>query len=73
LKIKLINTGDLDYLQNKLKQSQQRGEDCFFSEFIQTLFFEGFAKPEAERNPEIQALIGRVKYLNGGLFLKHQL
>lgn len=68
-----IDNGDLDYLQNKLKQSQQRGEDGFFREFLQTLFFEGFAKPEAERNPEVQALIGRVKYLNGGLFLKHRI
>lgn len=68
-----IDNGDLDYLQNKLKQSQQRGEDCFFREFLQTLFFEGFAKPEAERKPEAQALIGRVKYLNGGLFLKHRI
>jgi hypothetical protein len=68
-----IDNGDLDYLQNKLKQSKQRGDDRFFSEFIQTLFFEGFAKPEAERQPEVQALIGRVKYLNGGLFLKHRI
>jgi hypothetical protein len=68
-----INNKDLDYLQNKLKQSQQRGEDRFFSEFLQTLFFEGFAKPEAERGDEVEELVGRVKYLNGGLFLKHRI
>ncbi len=68
-----INNKDLDYLQNRLKQSQQRGEDRFFSEFLQTLFFEGFAKPEAERDVIVQELVGRVKYLNGGLFLKHQI
>ncbi|NER50764.1 MAG: ATP-binding protein, partial [Symploca sp. SIO1A3] len=66
-----INNRDLDYLQNKLAQSKQRGEDYFYSEFLQALFFEGFAKPEAERAPEVEALIGRVKYLNGGLFVKH--
>ena len=68
-----INNKDLDYLQNKLKQSQQRGENRFFSEFLQTLFFEGFAKPEAERGDEVEELVGRVKYLNGGLFLKHRI
>ncbi|HBY78148.1 MAG TPA: ATP-binding protein, partial [Cyanobacteria bacterium UBA11148] len=68
-----IDNGDLDYLQNKLKQSRQRREDCFFNEFLQALFFEGFAKPEAERQPEVQTLIGRIKYLNGGLFLKHRI
>ncbi len=68
-----IDNGDLDYLQNKLNQSQQRGEDRFFSEFLQMLFFECFAKPETERQPEVQRLIGRVKYLNGGLFLKHRI
>ncbi len=68
-----IDNGDLDYLQNKLNQSKQRGDNCFFNEFLQMLFFEGFAKPETERNPQAQALIGRVKYLNGGLFLKHRI
>lgn len=68
-----IDNGDLDYLQNKFKDSKQRGEDYFFSEFLQTLFFEGFAKPEAERDVMVQELVGRVKYLNGGLFLKHRI
>ncbi|MGB7441722.1 MAG: RNA-binding domain-containing protein, partial [Coleofasciculaceae cyanobacterium] len=68
-----INNRDLDYLQNKLVESKQRGDDCFYSEFLQTLFFEGFAEPEAKRTPEVEALIGRVKYLNGGLFLKHRI
>lgn len=68
-----IDNGDLDYLQNKFKDSKQRGEDRFFNEFLQTLFFEGFAKPEAERDVMVQELVGRVKYLNGGLFLKHRI
>jgi len=68
-----IDNGDLDYLHNKLTQSKQRGDDRFFNEFLWTLFFEGFAKPEAERNSQVQVLIGRVKYLNGGLFLKHRI
>lgn len=68
-----IDDKDFDYLQNKLAESKQRGENRFFREFLQALFFEGFAKPEFEREPEVQRLIGRVKYLNGGLFLKHRI
>ncbi|MEQ8540353.1 MAG: hypothetical protein RIB93_23225 [Coleofasciculus sp. D1-CHI-01] len=68
-----IDDEDFDYLQNKLAESKQRGENRFFREFLQALFFEGFAKPEFEREPEVQGLIGRVNYLNGGLFLKHRI
>ncbi|MEQ8467357.1 Eco57I restriction-modification methylase domain-containing protein [Coleofasciculus sp. E1-EBD-02] len=68
-----IDNGDFDYLHNKLAESKQRGENRFFREFLQALFFEGFAKPEFERESEVQRLIGRVNYLNGGLFLKHRI
>ncbi|MEQ9239094.1 MAG: putative DNA binding domain-containing protein [Coleofasciculus sp. E2-BRE-01] len=68
-----IDNGDFDYLHNKLAESKQRGENRFFREFLQALFFEGFAKPEFEREPEVQRLLGRVNYLNGGLFLKHRI
>jgi Alw26I/Eco31I/Esp3I family type II restriction m6 adenine DNA methyltransferase len=61
------------YLQNQLEKSKARGENLFYQEFLTTLFFEGFAKPEQQRSPHTQALIGNVKYLNGGLFLKHQI
>ncbi|MDH6060994.1 ATP-binding protein [Chrysosporum bergii ANA360D] len=61
------------YLQNQLDKSKARGENLFYQEFLTTLFFEGFAKPEQQRSPHTQALIGNVKYLNGGLFLKHQI
>jgi hypothetical protein len=37
------------------------------------LFFEAFAKPEADRSAAAKALTGRVPYLNGGLFLHHRL
>jgi hypothetical protein len=68
-----IDRGDLNYLQNKLAASKQRGKDRFFSEFLQALFFEAFAKLESDRDPKIQALVGKIKYLNGGLFLKHRI
>lgn len=43
----------------------------FFSVFLKALFFEGFAKPEHERSPQVRKLLGSIKYLNGGLFLPH--
>src|SRR5207244_7666645 len=37
-----------------------------------SLFFEGFAKPELARSPNTRALLGKIRYLNGGLFLPHR-
>lgn len=68
-----LDNGDHRYLQNKLEESQQRETDCYYQEFLQMLFFEGFAQPESQRKKEVQALIGNIKYLNGGLFLKHKI
>lgn len=66
-------TGDQDYLTKKLNESKQRGKDKFYRDFLCRLFFEGFAKREHERSAETNRLLGRVPYLNGGLFLKHQI
>ncbi|MEH2339167.1 Eco57I restriction-modification methylase domain-containing protein [Nostoc sp.] len=68
-----IDNEDLNYLQNKLEQSKQKGENCFYAKFLKALFFESFAKPEFERDLSVQELVGKVKYLNGGLFLKHHI
>lgn len=68
-----LDNGDTQYLSKKLQASQKQGVDRFFNEFLETLFFEGFAKPERDRSREVKALIGKVCYLNGGLFLKHQI
>lgn len=62
-----------DYLREQLQQSEQRGANRFYGEFLAALFFEAFAKPEADRNPAAMALTGRIPYLNGGLFLPHKL
>jgi len=61
------------YLDDKLAQSKTRGQNLFYSEFLNALFFEGFAKPEGQRSPEAKKLLGTIRYLNGGLFLPHQL
>ncbi|MDZ8078952.1 MAG: DNA methyltransferase [Nostoc sp. DcaGUA01] len=68
-----IDNKDLNYLQNKLEQSKQKAENHFYNEFLKALFFESFAKPEIERDSSVQELVGKVKYLNGGLFLKHHI
>jgi Putative DNA-binding domain len=60
-----------DYLATHLKLSQGRGKDMYYPEFLKALFFEAFAKPEADRDPNARSLTGQIPYLNGGLFLPH--
>jgi len=68
-----LDQGNMNYLPDKLTQSQQRGVDCFYREFLAKLFFEGFAKPKEQRSPATNALLGDIRYLNGGLFLPHSI
>ena len=65
--------GDPDYLRHRLAQSQQRGLDRFYREFLCPLFFEGFARRASARSPQTCQLLGQVPYLNGGLFLRHEI
>lgn len=65
--------GNPSYLKNKLALSKSKGKDQYYKKFLCPLFFEGFAKKEEERSPEINKLLGKVPYLNGGLFLKHEI
>jgi hypothetical protein len=51
-KKRFVDNGDVNYLQNKLAASQEKGKNKFFSEFLTMLFFEGFAKPEEKRSAE---------------------
>ena len=65
--------GDPDYLRTKLTESKMEGNDRYYIDFLCPLFFEGFAKPESERRGEAHSLIGKVPYLNGGIFQRHQI
>lgn len=65
--------GDEDYLRNRLARCKASGKDLFYKNFLCPLFFEGFAKKDGERSSPINKLLGKVPYLNGGLFLKHQI
>ena len=69
--------GDPDYLHNRLQHIKTtRGKDrfqTFYRLFLLRLFHEGLGQPEADRTPELANLLGRVPYLNGGLFDVHDL
>lgn len=65
--------GERDYLRDRLALCQkEKGQDKFYSfyrYFLLRLFHEGLGGKE--RNPELDKLLGRIPYLNGGLFEKH--
>jgi hypothetical protein len=65
---------DFDYLTTKLNESRaDKGANLYYQDFLKTLFFVGFAKPEVERHDDEKRLLGDVPYLNGGLFLQHRI
>ena len=68
---------DPDYLRNRLHRMQTtHGKDrfqTFYRLFLLRLFHEGLGQPEADRSPKLATLLGRVPYLNGGLFDVHDL
>ncbi len=64
-----------DYLRSKLKASQEkRGKDKFYSfyrNFLLSLFHQGLGAPN--HSEELKKEIGKIPYLNGGLFDEHEL
>lgn len=64
---------DTDYLRTKLRECvQKKGKDTFYSfyrNFLLVLFHDGFANPV--HDAELIEMIGRVPYLNGGIFDIH--
>lgn len=63
--------GDGNYLRTNLAKSKALGADRFYRDFLRSLFFEGFAKPERERSERAKQQLGEVPYLNGGIFQRH--
>ncbi|MDI6769027.1 MAG: Eco57I restriction-modification methylase domain-containing protein [Anaerolineales bacterium] len=63
--------GDLDYLRHGLAESQKQGRDRFYRGFLCPLFFKGFASKEHDATT--LRLLGKVPFLNGGIFQKHQI
>ena len=68
---------DTDYLRNRLEMVRQKfgngRYNRFYRLFMLRLFHEGLGQPEANRAPKLAALLGRVPFLNGGLFDVHDL
>jgi len=69
--------GDPDYLKNRLKMVRERkGNDkflTFYRYFLLRLFHEGFSQQPPQRASGLEELLGKVPYLNGGLFELHEL
>ena len=69
--------GDHDYLRNRLSRLRSEGApgrfQQFYRIFLLRLFHEGFGQPEADRAPDLVELLGKVPFLNGGLFDVHDL
>ena len=69
-----IDNNNQDYLYSKLKETKKAsGKNQYYNSFLKVLFFEGFAKAEHLRSATTNKLLGKIKYLNGGLFLKHKI
>ena len=68
---------DSDYLKNRLKMVRERkGKGKFLSfyrYFLLRLFHEGFSQQPKQRKKDLEDLLGKVPYLNGGLFELHEL
>ncbi|RYE48821.1 MAG: DUF4918 family protein, partial [Sphingobacteriales bacterium] len=64
-----------NYLREKLKEcKQKKGKDKFYSfyrNFLLVLFHEGLNEPAQKEKIKIE--IGKIPYLNGGLFDEHEL
>ena len=73
--------GDSNYLANRLQsvrqmqqgQQQENKLQTFYRYFLLKLFHDGLSKRENARSPELQALLGNIPYLDGGLFDLHTL
>ncbi|WP_347723988.1 Eco57I restriction-modification methylase domain-containing protein [Lysinibacillus capsici] len=66
---------DVNYLRNNLNKIQELypTRDRYFTEFLCLLFFKGFALIQEKRSSHTNKLLGTIPYLNGGLFIRHQI
>lgn len=64
---------DPNYLRTRLNMDRNTPFLSFYKYFLRHLFHEGLSKKPAERQPHLERLLGRIPYLNGGLFDVHTL
>ena len=66
--------GDPNYVRNRLHRTQEeRGKDkfhTFYRYFLLRLFHEGLGSKE--HSPQLEKLLGKIPYLNGGFFEEHE-
>lgn len=67
---------ETDYLKNRLARTRREyGENQFhgqfYRHFLRRLFAQGLGTPPEERGPGLEKLLGKIPYLNGGLFDLH--
>ena len=65
--------GDPHYLRNRLEETREKfGKDkfhrAFYREFLRRLFHEGLGAPPDARKADFENMLGKIPYLNGGLF-----
>jgi hypothetical protein len=71
--------GDTDYLRHRMRLVREaKGNDkfqSFYRYFLLRLFHDGLGKSPEERklDRELETLLGKIPYLNGGFFETHQL
>lgn len=63
-----MDAGNRNYLEAALRSNHKEG---YYRAFLLPLFFEGLSKPVQNRSEEIQALLGKIIYLDGSLFQPH--
>ena len=68
---------NVNYLRDRLNSVREHNGggrfQQFYRMFLLRLFHEGLGQPEAQRAPDLAALLGKVPFLNGGLFDVHDL
>jgi len=68
---------DVHYLGNKLNECKlHAGQDNFYSfyrSFLLELFHDGLGQPKPKRKERLPVALGKIPYLNGGLFDVHEL
>ena len=70
--------GETNYLKDRLQCTEQqygcdKFHDKFYRHFLRRLFHKGLDTPPQDRPANIVKLLGKVPYLNGGLFDEHKL
>lgn len=65
--------GDPLFLQTKLAESKIDGANHYLTDYLLPLFFECLAKPESNRPDTIGKKFGKIPFLNGGLFKRHEI